>query len=508
MTVSQVGDGKPILFLAMRPGPSARFLLRTEIFETLREADIEIVVLTPRFDVEHMRKAVGIPGLPVLPLIRKDRLKKVKGAHLRMVVQRMRRMALDGRRSAGYRDKYTSSITGWSERSPRLAKLVDLLVRFGLWRSRLLRELIVRAAVSVSPSYHDHLFERYSPSLVVTTGLGYAYWDEGILQEATRRHVPTAALVQNWDNPTTSGYRAAPLDLVVAWSERMRRQLIELHDVPHGRIRIGGVPHWDSYLRPGALPSRAELFARVGADPDRRTLLHASHRPGPDVASVELASVLAELVSEQAFGDDVQLVIRVHPMFMLPQYEAESGAFRRLADQYATVHVHYPHMISRKYMDIDPEDTPILGALLKYCDALVNVFSTTTLEAFIFDRPVVMAGPQAHLYRSEQLESASAELNWGEFAHLEPVVKSGAPAVAHSREALVREIGECLAHPEARRALREVVVREECGPTDGYAGRRTAMFLLEALGARPPEEPAAAAGRSPSPGVPAPPQPK
>ena len=31
-----------------------------------------------------------------------------------------------------------------------------------------------------------------------------------------------------------------------------------------------------------------------------------------------------------------------------------------------------------------------LGALIKNCDVIVNVFSTTTLGAFLVDRPVVL----------------------------------------------------------------------------------------------------------------------
>lgn len=480
-----VDKRRPVVFVAMRPGPSARFLLRTDIFRTLRDADVDLIVLAPVYDIDYMTEVVDDPEVPILPLYRKDERHRVKGLAGRVVVQRMRRLALDGRSNTGFRQKYDSSISGWAKKSPRVAGAADLIIRHGLWRSRLLRELVVRSAVKVVPPFHDEIFERYRPDLVVTTGLGYAYWDEGILQEAARRKIATAALVQNWDNPSTGGYRAVPLDLVVAWSERMRDQISELHDVPPDRIRVGGVPHWDPYLRPGAVPSREELCGEVGGDPGRRLLLHATHRPGTDVSSVELATVMAHLVAEGTFGD-IQLVIRVHPMFTLPQHEEESKAFRDLANSHENVHVHYPPMVSRRYMDIDSRDTAILGGLLKHCDALVNVFSTTTLEGFLFDKPVVMAGPLAHLSLSEQRGVGPNTPNWANFVHLRPLVRSDAAAVAYSREDLVRETRKCLDHPETRRDRRRATVLKECGPTDGYAGRRSALFLLEALKSRAP----------------------
>jgi hypothetical protein len=118
---------------------------------------------------------------------------------------------------------------------------------------------------------------------------------------------------------------------------------------------------------------------------------------------------------------------------------------------------------------------------MTHADALVCVFSTTTLEAFLAETPVVFIGKTAHL---ESLEDTSPERDmadnrpWEQFLHLSELVTSGTVPVSRSAGELISHVRAALDHPKLGAALRARFALEECGPTDGRAGVRIAKQLL------------------------------
>ncbi len=463
-------------------------MLQTEMLPLLQEAGVRVVALTPeaafpqlspRADpealvVERLNAPAPPPGGKYMSV-------------LRSMLRIMRDASLNARASPGFAGRYNRVRAAYTGSWPSfVSRPVHLGVTQVLWRSRGLRRALSRLELALSHhTEHSEIFDRYQPDLVVGTGLGYFPHDEAIYQEATKRGIPAAALVSGWDNPSTKGYRAVDLDLVVAWSEQMKKAITRLHDIPSARVAVAGVPHWDAYMVENALPDWAQVCAKLDLDPDKRLVFYAAFAPSATNPKPfeRIASALASATSEGAFGDDVQLVIRLHPKFMGLEHEQARGPYDQLSE-HPDVHINYPAMPQTGALRDEPsrEDGQILGALLKHCDVLVNVYSTTTLEGFLLDRPVVMAAP-AGGFGSYQVNSVSDPRLWDGFVHLAPLVDGGAAQIAGSPEALVSHVRGYLAHPEMHREQRLEIARLECGPTDGHAGERTAAALLEAVGA-------------------------
>jgi CDP-glycerol glycerophosphotransferase (TagB/SpsB family) len=142
-----------------------------------------------------------------------------------------------------------------------------------------------------------------------------------------------------------------------------------------------------------------------------------------------------------------------------------------------------------------------VGALIKHCDVLVNVFSTASLEAMLVDRPVVMVSPDAHLSAGRGAARAAPEWprEFAEYEHTRELVERGAARVANSMAELVEEVARYLDDPGRDGAQRREAAARECGPMDGRSGRRVGRYLLDAMdaadaeGAQPthaPSEPA------------------
>ena len=193
-------------------------------------------------------------------------------------------------------------------------------------------------------------------------------------------------MVLSWDNPTSKGFRGAEPDLTIVWSDEMARQVAEHHDYPRDRI-VAGVPHFDDYVRHGALRTREEL----GLDADRRLILFATGAPATFGANVAVAEALAKAVASDALGFPSQLIVRSPPLNFRPGHKAPVDEYERLAATYGHTRLDIPDIRSESLtVDMADSDRLRLGALIKNCDVLVNVFSTTTLEAFLVDRPVVL----------------------------------------------------------------------------------------------------------------------
>lgn len=470
---------RPRVLLVAPNGFAARALLRTDVLSTLLEGSAEISVLAP--DDDSLRAELAVRDVPLEPLGAVDSL--VAGSVARRVFATLRYFTLgDGQRATTLGVKARTALGELAEARPLVARTTGFAVR-PLWRSRTLRRALLRLEIATDRAdLHAGAFTRRRPDLVVATTPGLFAADAVVLREARRRGCGTAAVVLGWDNPTAKGYRGAEVDLVVAWSPRMADQLERHHDIPREQIAVAGVPHFDRYLRPDGLLGRDELFAKLGLDPARRTVLFTT--PSPDLwdMNAPVARALAEAAQDGRLGD-AQIVVRPHPNFSLSRVREQAAALAAVSDEHPRATLFAPELgggalaVATTAADVDR-----LASLLLHADALVNVFSTTTLEAFLVDTPVValsedVAGPGARA-------RAGGARRWDEFAHVQGLLRGGAARVAHSQAEMVDLVAAYLADPSLDREARRRVAEEECGPLDGRSGERVARLLLSRARAR------------------------
>lgn len=460
--------------MVVHQGFVARYLLRTDVLRALRDAETRIVVLTPNHQEQYLRDELREADVAVEPL--RASISVVMRSRLWLLLYYLRSYTLGAvTASPALRGKYAGA--RGQQRSKNRA--VDWLIHAALqvlWRSRLARRaLLGLESLLFSPRLHRDLFERYRPDLVVATSPGWFVADALVLREARRSGIATAVAVLSWDNPTSKGYRGASPDRIIAWSERMADQVATHHDYPRDRIEACGVPHFDPYRRDGALWTREELSNELGLDPARRLVMFATSSPGYHAHNLEVADEIARAVADESLGAPAQLVVRVHPIYFRPDHSTPIDGFRELTQRYPHVLLDIPEVKSdRLRCDVPRSDNLRLGSLLKNCDVLVNVFSTTTLEAFLLDKPVVLVSPSGHAF--------------AEYAHIRPLAEGNAALIADTPAAVAAHIRTYLQAPTLHSEERRRLALEECGPSDGLAGERIARRLLEQMGMVVPHE--------------------
>lgn len=474
--MTQPGRGQTHVFLIVPHGAAARYLLRTGIVASLREGGATPVALVPNPDESYLREELEEQGVALERLQAPD----VPEGLLQTTFSYVRQNVLGhSAQVATLRSRHANGRKVLARSRPLTARALDLPIGL-LRRSQRLRRSVLRLEEALqTPRSHRRLFARYRPVLVVTTSPGWFLADALVLREAQAEGVRTAALVLGWDNPTSKGYLGARPDAVVAWSQGMARQLLEHHDLDAGRIVVGGSPQLDLYSRPDELPSREELFAEMGLDPQRRLVVFACRSPSTYSHNITAASVLADAMSAGRFGPNVQLVIRPHPINLRSDHRRPLLDYQELSDRHENLVIDSPSVSSEILScDVPTADYRRLAGLIAHCDVLANAFSTTTLEAFLLDKPVVLISDEAH--RAAGLSDLSPE---SRPFHLDTHMQSsfGAAKVARSFPELVEHVRAYLEDPSLDAPARRQLAEAECGPIDGRRAEHIGRYLVAQL---------------------------
>jgi CDP-glycerol glycerophosphotransferase (TagB/SpsB family) len=165
----------------------------------------------------------------------------------------------------------------------------------------------------------------------------------------------------------------------------------------------------------------------------------------------------------------LQLIIRVMPNKLLMQ----SPEIQQLVQYIKNTEDVFLSIGDQSFLHGDTTQEPLaieefeLWHSLKYCDLVINLFSTLALEACIFDKPVInmwyfrqpcrmmLRGPVYDPYNIEQ--------------HIRRLKHFGATVDAESRDELIRQTFHQLQYPDQRQVNRQRLVNHECGNLDGKA---------------------------------------
>lgn len=477
---------RPTVFLAVRGGFTPRFLLRTDVLPTLLQQGVDVVILSPNADegyfrAEFEREHVAVEPLradeldrygrtrPLQRLLRVLRLQVLSGEGDLTTIDQMQAVNEDTARRQGVRGRVGNLVIGAVTRCAR--------------RWRWLRALIVRVeSVLFVPLVHRDLYAKYRPQALVVTSLGFSGSepDNYLMREARRCGAKVVSLVLSWDNTSSKGLRGGPVDHVVAWTDVMKRELRDYHDLPGERVTVCGPPHFDVYYREPRL-TREQLFTRMGLDPSRRLLMFGTKSPTNYPWNEEIAGMVARAIDDGRLVEPCQLLIRLHPIYYRQRGSTYKFAeflqrARELAARHRWVTLDEPAIVSQQLaLDMAATEMDKLVALLRNSSVLINIYSTLNLEAAIVDTPCVNVsfnGKEGYgltVRRNVALDEAQP--------HNQRIVQSGGVAMVRNETELIAAINAYLRDPSLHREGRRRIREQECGPYPGEAGRAIGLAV-------------------------------
>lgn len=335
------------------------------------------------------------------------------------------------------------------------------------WYQRGVRKMLLRWMRSLEVAT---LFNTERPDLLFAPSMIDNHFDIPFAAEAKRRGVRTVGMVRSWDNLTSHSLLGVIPDRMLyqnKWLQRMgQSNLQRITAKSYGAQDLVGLPHYDLYKEPGQyLIPREEFIRAKGLQKDKKIIFVAGsqlYRSG-----YILPSVFEEMINSGKISSSVQVLFRPHPkhVFSMDDYKL-SGMEHIVLDE-----------DSQK--DIKFSDTQNFINSLYHADVIIGVSSTITIDAAVFNKPVVDVGFDDA--NKKVGKWASVERLYDTEDHYERILEISDTPVAISEAELAQHVNSYLRHPTAGEEGRRQILDEFVEPFDGMSGKRLANILTEEI---------------------------
>ncbi|MBI4992214.1 MAG: CDP-glycerol glycerophosphotransferase family protein [Candidatus Harrisonbacteria bacterium] len=436
------------LFLTIFEGAEARNLLRTSVAPTLlSDPEVRIVLFTKSPDrVEYYKKEFSDPRLiyEVVAPIKVEGLDKFF-AFLKFLL--LKTETTDLRRSSRF-----SLFASWLLARPAVRRMV-----------RFLDYHLVRN------SAYSRYFDAYKPDAVLLAHL----FDEPeihLLREAKKRRVKTIGFVNSWDKVTARCILRLLPDKAVVFNDVVKKEMMEHNEMAEKDIFVSGLPQYDSYFMDKNYTSREVFFNKLNLDPRKKLIVYAPLGRTCGESDWDIIDLLYRLRDSGRFGDGADLLVRFQPNDFLD--EAELKKRPHLKYDYPGTRFSSTRGID---WDMNAEHLKHLRDTLHHMSLLVCYASSVSIDAAIFDKPIININFETR--KPDSFEESSTK--YYSFTHYKKALATGGIRLASSEEELVAAIKEYLADSSPDREGRKRLVREQCQFVDGKAGERIGKFILE-----------------------------
>lgn len=313
---------------------------------------------------------------------------------------------------------------------------------------------------------------RESPGAVLFATHTNSYFEDAILRSAHAHGLTTALMILSWDHLSTKVVLTPLYDSILLWTNLQREEVLSTYPwIAPEQVRVTGIPHFDGYASPTTTERDAWLRS-YGLDPAKRTLVYYSM---PQVRHCHQHVVVEAMAAAIAEGctlpADLQVLVKCHPF-------DDYSLYRPIAERYPHVAVHETTLApGADPLEWIPEQEELQTSkdFLTFADVTVNIYSTVTVEAAYFDKPIVHVAFDAGPLPPGRIPCRE----YYNFTHFKPIVDTGASVLACSQDELHAAVCAALATPDARRAERKRLSAEWAGPMDGQSAERIVAALRE-----------------------------
>jgi hypothetical protein len=465
------------IFFGITQGFGARYLLRTHILKNiLNEDTIQAVILTPNSDEQYFRNEFSSCR------IYQFHTEKCKiyydNSRIRSFFLHIRKNVLNSKERIPFID---DKFNIWSDKN-KLDSARSVWVRkklSHLLRSyRCLRKLLIKVeSFFWKGHFHKDVFLKYRPDLTIVCSNGFFLPEALLLREAQYHGSKTMSVILSWDNTTSKGYGGAFPDYFLTWTNTMRQELVEYHDISPDKIIEAGIAHFDVYYR--AKESRFTFCRKLGLDPNRKIILFATKSPRP-FPNADIALLLAESITNGDIQIPCQLLIRLHPNYFALGKRNDINKILKIREKYSHVTINQPKILSSKLAyDMPNTEMEELSNIIHNSDVMINMFSTMVIEAAICDIPIINVcfngcyNEYKSYYRDIKFDRKQI--------HNQRIEKTGGTIIAENRKQLIYGINKYLICPELHRKERRHIVTNEAGPNRGIAGKTIAKYIKNIL---------------------------
>ncbi len=386
-------------------------------------------------------------------------------------LRRLNEYTWDYRLQTPSRLSMSRHIRGKAQKLRIRALKLPALVLSALAAERRLEDRLERLMLTCrrSPEAEERL-KRLSPSVVVTTG-PFQYEQPAVNAAAKNLKIPTLAYIPSWDNLTTKNRMVFKYDGYIVWSEQTKNELHEFYpDTKDRPVYVIGAPQFDIFFQEKFFMPREEFCRRQGLDPAIPTIVYAVGSPNflqEHHGAIELARRIVR-------GDlgKVQMLVRPHPIHDNAELAETFKEFEP--------HIRLQHTanVGKSLTSRSQDEEQILEWIntFRYADVVVNLSSTVTVDAAIFDRPIVNLDFDPQPGAAQQGLIKDVNHVW---SHFKPIAESGGISLVNDFDEMTAAIKAYLNEPQKDAERRKWIADYVCGFLDGKCSERMAGAIQD-----------------------------
>lgn len=310
---------------------------------------------------------------------------------------------------------------------------------------------------------YAYVFDKYNPDLVFISNIAH-FPDPEILSEAKRRNIRTVGMASNWDH-LNKYYIPMHSDILLAQNEPMKKEAVEYHQYEDSQVTVVGFPGMDSQIEKERYIQQKEVFfKKLGIPLDSKLILFISG----SVYYLDEPIILKKIsdwIKEGKFGPNTYLMVRPYPQ------RIEKEKYKDLERD--------PHIIFNWLSNWDDfEGNRYYKNSMYYANVVIAIFSTTAIEAALWDKPILTIGFDGNAKRPYHQSIKRLE----DLSHFKHVLETGSVPVVRSFDELYDGIQKYLSNPALDADKRRILIDKMCYKVDGKSSERVVDAIRSALG--------------------------
>lgn len=276
--------------------------------------------------------------------------------------------------------------------------------------------------------------------------------------------------ILSFDNLTSRGYLPIKyFDGFLVWNEKMKDELQHIYAIPSSKITITGTPQFDFHINKRYIKSRAWTCEMLGIDQGHFIVYCANHYAlTPD--EPQLLEKIIDAFQQDELLSSHQIVLRLHPMDDYDRWNAILKKYPAVRVSYPWVHKDKTHLF---WGNPSLDDLILFSNTLRYCNLVINIASTISIDAAILDKPVVCVGFSSNSSNAFN----SLYYNFHHSEHYAPIMATGSTPLSVDLNSLVNMATDGIQNPDELSEKRQGMVRLLCGDTDGTASSKIINFI-------------------------------
>ncbi|MEL7424169.1 MAG: hypothetical protein AAFN81_14315 [Bacteroidota bacterium] len=465
-------------------GFAARMLLQTKLIQQLVQAGKRVAIIAPDIEDENLKTLAAKSDVRLYAASVENSLWNEDYLYKRKYYLEEIKANPALWEKHMYSLYYSKSKHPWRRIRPLYYMLIHRLIKRcpGI-RKRFLR----REKRHLESTHISALLGEVQPRLVVST-YPVNILEAQVLYAARKAGISTLLHLLSWDNITSKGRFPVLADQYIVWGQVMRDELQEYYQVPEEHIHLCGVPHFDYYEPYRGGNAHEEELRQLGLQPSAPFLFFAMSAERFTPYEIDIVEQLTAAIHADAFGPELQLVVRPHPQVVQGNMTRKGWQVRLQKLVGERVAVDWPRLVKGGLRwSLQQEDMQHLAALLAGCSVCLNSGSTISIEAQLLDKPVILTSFDA----GHQLPYWKSARRLIDYTHLKKLIGLGGISVVKDQTQLHQVISRYLEDSSWKQEERRSASFQQCYQQDGQATRRVKQAILQILNDQEQREQAA-----------------